>query len=96
MIQYLINASDGTDEKALERRMAARPAHIEFIKNLKDSGNFVLGGAKLDEKNAMIGSSLIVQFETEEQLQTYLSEEPYITNGVWATYTVEAFKVANI
>ena len=96
MTQYLISASDGTDEKALERRMAARPSHIEYIKKLKESGNFVLGGAKLSESNTMNGSSLIVQFETDEELQNYLSQEPYITNNVWASYTVEPFKVAEV
>ena len=62
-------AWDGTDDKSLERRMNARPAHFECARKLKSSNNFILGGAMLDDTGKMIGSAMVVQFETEEGLK---------------------------
>ena len=55
MNQYLITAYDGTDENALERRMNVRPFHLEGAKKLKENGNFIIGGAILNEEGNMIG-----------------------------------------
>ena len=41
MIQFNIYALDYTDADALNRRMAVRPAHLEGVKKLKDTGNFI-------------------------------------------------------
>jgi uncharacterized protein len=96
MKQYLIFANDATDEKALERRMEVRPRHFEYIKKMKASGNFVIGGAQLSEEETMNGSAIILQFETESDLQQYLANEPYILEGVWGEYKVIPFKVATV
>ena len=69
MQQYLVYAWDGTDQQALERRMKARPAHFENSRRIKATGNFVLGGAMLNDEGKMIGSTMVVQFETKDQLQ---------------------------
>jgi hypothetical protein len=96
MQQFLIHAFDGTDSKALERRMAVRPAHFEYIAELKESGNFVIGGAILDENDKMIGSNVILQFEKESQFEEYLENEPYITGKVWEKINVYRMRVANV
>lgn len=96
MKQFLIHAYDYTDAQALDRRMAARPAHFEGIKKLKETGNFVLGGAILSEEGQMIGSNAVLQFETEEDLQAYLAIEPYIVQKVWEKIDVKSFRIANI
>jgi len=38
-MQFLVVGLDGKDEKAMERRMAAREAHIEMGDKLVESGN---------------------------------------------------------
>jgi uncharacterized protein len=96
MQQYLIHAYDYTDEQALDRRMTARPAHLELVAKLKSTGNFVLGGAILDENGKMIGSNLVVQFETKEELDAYQAEEPYIKGKVWEKIEVTPFRVATV
>lgn len=96
MQQYLIHAWDGTDEKALERRMAARPAHLDGAKKLKADGNYVLGGAMLSEEGKMIGSTMIVRFDTEAQLRQWLDAEPYITSKVWQKVAVHPFRIADV
>ena len=94
MKQYLVNALDYTDEQALERRMQARPAHLENVKELKSKGRYFIGGALLDEHGKMIGSTMIVQFETPEALQEWLNDDPYITGQVWDRIEIKPFKVA--
>ncbi|MCG2617669.1 YciI family protein [Terrimonas sp. NA20] len=96
MKQYLITGMDGTDESALERRMSVRPLHFEKAKALKASGNFVLGGAILDDAGKMKGSMMVVQFESDAALKAWMAEEPYILGQVWQQIEVKPFKVADV
>lgn len=96
MQQYLIYAHDGTDEQALSRRMNARPAHFEGAKALKAQGNFILGGALLNADGQMIGSTMVLQFETAAEFQHWYDHEPYIQQGVWQKIEVHPFRVANV
>ena len=96
MKQYLIIAQDGKDEEALERRKEVRPVHLAGSKKLKENGNFVIGGAMLDDDSNMRGSIMIVQFETREDFQKWYDNEPYITGGVWKEIEVKAFRVAEV
>ena len=94
--QYLITAYDFTDSEALNRRLAARPAHLESIKKYKDSGHFIIGGAILDADGRMIGSSLIMAFDTEAELQNWLVQDPYKMQGVWDAIEIKPFRVAAV
>ena len=96
MQQYIIYAWDGIDELALERRMNTRPAHFTNARQLKDKSHFILGGAILDDSGKMIGSMMIVQFETGEQLQEWIDTEPYITGKVWEKINIHPFKIADV
>jgi uncharacterized protein len=96
MNQYLITAYDGTDENALDRRMSIRPFHLEGAKKLKENGNFIIGGAMLNDEGKMIGSTMILQFENPEELQNWIDSEPYIQQGVWVKFEVKPFRVANV
>ncbi|HZX60090.1 MAG TPA: YciI family protein [Mucilaginibacter sp.] len=96
MNQYLVTAYDYTNDGALQRRMGARPHHLDGAKDLKENGNYVIGGAILNEEGNMIGSVMIVQFETEEELQAWQRREPYITQKVWETVDIKSFRVAEV
>ena len=96
MEQYLITAYDYTDAGALERRMAVRPHHLDGARDLRTKGNLIVGGAILNEHCNMIGSSMIVQFETEEELEAWKQHEPYITQKIWETVDIKPFKVADV
>ncbi|MBD1386432.1 hypothetical protein IDJ75_14195 [Mucilaginibacter rigui] len=96
MNQYIVTAYDYTDEGALERRMAVRPHHLDGANELHTNGNYVIGGAILNDEGKMIGSVMIVQFETEEELQAWQQREPYITQKIWETVDVKPFKVAAV
>ena len=96
MKQYLIIAHDGKDDDALNRRKEVRPLHLDGAKKLKENGNFVIGGAMLDNESNMRGSIMIVQFESQEDFQNWYDHEPYITGGVWKEIDVKPFRVAEV
>lgn len=96
MQQYVIIARDGDDAEALERRLQARPGHLAGAAGLKEKGNFVVGGAILNEEGQMCGSVMIVQFDSEEDFRHWYDNEPYILQGVWKDIEVKPFRVANV
>ena len=96
MKQWVVHAWDaeGADARAL--RLRVRESHLEGASELLRNGNFVLGGAMLDADGNMIGSTMIVQFETEAERDAWMSQEPYIQSGVWAKFEIYPFRVANV
>jgi uncharacterized protein len=44
-MQFLLVAFDGTDSKALDRRLKVREEHLNKISLLKQRGEFICGGA---------------------------------------------------
>lgn len=95
-MQYVVHAYDHTGPDALDRRMAARPAHLAYVGQLKEKGQFLLGGALLDPDGKMMGSMLIIDMETEDQLNNYLKSDPYIVQGVWDRIDVKPFRQAQV
>jgi uncharacterized protein YciI len=96
MKQYLVTGYDYIDADALQRRMNVRPHHLDGAKALKESGNYILGGAILNDHGNMIGSVMVLQFETEEGLEAWEKSEPYIIQKIWESVDVKPFKVADV
>ncbi len=92
-MQFLITGYDGTDEKALERRLAVREAHLALGDKMRDAGKMLYGAAILDEHGKMTGSVLICEFKSREELDAWLKEEPYVTGDVWRKIDVQNCKV---
>lgn len=92
-MQFIITAYDATDEKALDRRMAIRPQHLEGIKKVKEIGSVVCAGGLTDEGGKVKGSYLVMDFPTKELFDEYLNNEPYVVNGVWEKINVEQCNV---
>jgi hypothetical protein len=82
-MQFLVIAYDGTDDKAMERRMAAREAHLAGIVKMKDEGKAIYGVAILNEREQMIGSAMVVDFPTRADVDAWLKSEPYVVGDVW-------------
>jgi hypothetical protein len=82
-MQFLIIAYDGSDDKAMERRMAAREAHLAGIVKMKEEGKAIYGVAILNEREQMIGSVLVVDYPTRADLDAWLKTEPYVAGDVW-------------
>ena len=94
MKQYLITGYDYTDAGALDRRMAVRQQHIDGTKDLTATGNYIMGGAILNDEGKMIGSVMVLQFENDEQLEAWKQQETYVVHKIWESIDVKPFKVA--
>jgi uncharacterized protein len=93
-MQFLLVSYDGTDAGALDRRMMVREEHLRGIPPLIDSGNFLFGGAILDDDGKMIGSMIVYEYPNREALDEMLKNEVYITAGVWQTIDIRPFRLA--
>jgi uncharacterized protein YciI len=93
-MQFLLIAYDGTDEGALERRMKVREDHLNKVAGLKKVGEFLFGGAILDDGGKMIGSMIVYEFPDRQSLDEMLKEESYITGGVWKKVDIQPFRHA--
>jgi uncharacterized protein YciI len=93
-VQYVVMAWDGTDDAAPERRQAARPTHLERIEPFVESGTCLVGGAILDDSGVMIGSVLIMDFDTRDDLDAWIRDDPYTVHGVWKRVDVRPFRTA--
>jgi len=91
-MDFLVIAMDGKDAGALDRRMAARDAHLAGIKKLKEQGQFIAGGAILDDAGKMIGSSVILSFPDRAALDACIAADPYTKGKVWQDVTVRPFR----
>ncbi|MBQ6204412.1 MAG: hypothetical protein IJK46_10015 [Prevotella sp.] len=89
MKQFIVKAYDG--EGKLPNRMEVRPRHFENMERMKK--HVVCAGGMLDEEGKMIGSLLVMEFETREQLEEYLANEPYVVEHVWERIEVERMNV---
>ena len=95
-MQFLLIAYDGTDAEALNRRMKSRPDHLEKIALIKKAGEFLCGGAILDDSGKMIGSMILYEVPDRATLDERLKNEPYIYNKVWEKINIRPFRLANI
>ena len=92
-MQFLDLGYDGTDSEALNRRTEVREAHIALGDTLRDSGNLLYGVAMLNSEGQMCGSMLVADFETRDDLEAWLAEEPYVTGKVWERVEIIPCKV---
>lgn len=88
MKQFIVIAYDAKDEAAMDRRMAAREAHLELVKRMRAAGEILFGIALLDATERMIGSLMVANFEDRAQCDAWLAVEPYVTGHVWHDITV--------
>ena len=93
-MRHVVIARDGTDEDAKARRLRFRPEHLRQIEPRVDRGEILIGGAILDEGGDMVGSVLLVDFESRDELDAWLEVDPYVTGGVWVDIEVKPYRPA--
>lgn len=91
---HVVLAWDGEDSGAMERRMAARPAHLGVISRWAEAGRLTLGVPLFREDGSVAGSLMVLAREDELGVKEYLSEEPFAREGVWARYDAIPFRLA--
>jgi uncharacterized protein len=83
---------------SLEKRMAARPAHVARLQALQEEGRLLLAGPfpavdAVDPGPAGFSGSLIVaEFPSLTDAETWAEADPYIVAGVYAQVTVNPFR----
>lgn len=93
---YAIIASDVAN--SLEKRLAARPAHIERLQQLKAEGRVVLAGPHpaIDSNDpgeaGFSGSLIVAEFESLAAAQAWADADPYVAAGVYDKVLVKPFK----
>ncbi|MBK1690642.1 YciI family protein [Ectothiorhodospira mobilis] len=93
---YAIISQDVED--SLERRQAARPAHLERLQALQDAGRLVLAGPcpAVDAPDpgpaGFTGSLVVAEFDSLEAARAWADDDPYMAAGVYAQVTVKPFK----
>lgn len=93
-MRHVVIARDGRDDGAKARRARVRPEHLRQIEPRVDRGEILVGGAILDEAGDMVGSVLLVDFETRDELDAWLRTDPYVTGGVWQEIEVQPYRPA--
>ena len=91
-MEFILIAYDGTDAGALDRRMKVRPEHLEKIGKLKNAGEYLFGGAILDDTGRMIGSMVVYNYPDRASLDERLKDEPYIYEKVWEKIEIWPFR----
>ena len=94
LVQFAVIGLDGTDENAMSRRMAARESHLALAKTMTDEKHLLHACALLDEAEQMMGSIMVVDFNTREDLDNWLKVEPYMVGKVWEKLEVRPCKVS--
>ena len=93
---YAIIATDVAN--SLEARLAARPAHLERLQQLKAEGRIVLAGPHpaIDSNDpgaaGFSGSLVVAEFESLNAAQAWAVADPYVAAGVYANVNVKPFK----
>jgi len=95
-VLYAIIGEDVPDGQA--KRAAARPAHMDHIKELVEAGRIILAGPfpGIDSPDpgpaGMVGSLIVAEFESLEAARAWIDADAYVTEGVFASVTVRPFK----
>lgn len=93
---YAIIGQDVPD--SLERRQAARPAHLDRLSALQAEGRLLLAGPfpALDSADpgpaGFTGSLIVAEFDTLAAAQAWADADPYIATGVYASVSVKPFR----
>ena len=88
-MQFIIKAYDGAGK--LDKRMEVRPRHLEGMQKLGE--HLICAGGLLDDEGKMKGSALILDFDSREELDNYVANEPYVVEKVWEKIDIDRINV---
>lgn len=80
---------------SLQRRLAARPAHLQRMQPLVDAGRVKFAGPLLDGEGADAkpqGSLIVAEFESVAAAQAWAESDPYVEAKVYASIEVQPLR----
>ena len=93
-MQFVILGYDAKDADSLNRRMSIREEHLKLAKENYKNGKLLFAAGLLNEQGQMIGSNMIMDFDSKSELDEYLKNEPYVKGNVWEKIKMFPAKVA--
>ncbi len=93
---YAIIAEDISN--SLEKRLAARPAHVQRLEALRDDGRLLIAGPHpaIDSEDpaeeGFSGSLIVAEFSSLADAEQWAADDPYQHAGVYSHVTIKPFK----
>lgn len=93
---YAIIGQDNAN--SLERRLSARPEHLQRLQQLVEQNRLFVAGPHpaIDSEDpgsaGFTGSLIIAEFDNLEAAQAWANADPYVSAGVYQHVTVKPFK----
>jgi uncharacterized protein YciI len=85
---------------SLDRRLAARPAHLARLNQLQIEGRLLLAGPfpAIDSQDpgpaGFSGSLIVAEFPSLEDARAWADADPFSTEGIYSRVTVRPFRKA--
>jgi uncharacterized protein len=83
---------------SLDKRLTARPAHLERLHALQQQGRLLLAGPfpAIDGNDpgtaGFTGSLIVAEFDSLADAQSWADADPYVAAGIYASVSVKPFK----
>jgi uncharacterized protein YciI len=93
---YAITALDHPD--SLSKRLAARPAHLQRLRDLQDAGRLLLAGPfpAIDSEDpgpaGFSGSLIVAEFDDLAAAKLWADADPFMAAGIYREVTVRPFR----
>ena len=93
---YAITGTDQPD--SLDRRLAARGAHVARLEKLQEEGRLLLAGpfpaidAEQPGSAGFTGSLIVAEFVSLTEAEQWAKVDPYVEAGVYASVSVKPFR----
>jgi uncharacterized protein YciI len=89
MALFVMTCIDHKD--ALDRRMGARPAHLDYVK--ANLAMLKAAGPLLDDDGQMAGSFFIIEAENKAAVEGFNAADPYVLANVFQSVDIRAVKI---
>ncbi len=88
---FAIHALDAPG--SLDKRLALRPDHREYLAGIRDQTAFS-GPLIADDGETMVGSLMVMDFPDRAAVEAWLVNEPYNRGGLFASVAIYAYNGA--
>ena len=86
-MQFIVIARD-YKQTGYERREILKSQHTQLANTLTDQGKFIYAVDLRDNAGQINGTAFVVDFSSREELDKWLTIEPYMLGQVWENVTI--------
>ena len=89
MAHFVVYALDKSGREAA--RLEARPAHRTRLREHDHPVTVRVGGPLLDDAGTMIGTMLIVEAATKQEVEAFIAGDPYLEADVYGSVAIHPY-----